>query len=119
MITVYGITNCQTVIKARVWLEKNKIEYVFWDLKKEGIDKDHLELWCNALDWTTVLNRKGMMYRKANEDVQKSIIDQDSAIKFMLDVPTSIKRPVIEYGNKVIVGFDEERYTKLKSIFLQ
>lgn len=65
-MTVYGITNCSTVVKARGWLEKNNFEYDFWDFKKVGIDKEHLIKWCDELGWEVVLNRKGQMYRKAS-----------------------------------------------------
>ncbi len=110
MITVYGITNCSTVIKARKWLELNLIEYEFWDYKKQGIDTDHLIKWCEELGWEKVLNRSGMMYRKASQEEKSKIIDQQSAIEFMLKVPTSIKRPIIETKKGLLLSFNELEY---------
>ena len=120
MITLYGITNCSTVVKARKWLEDNKIEYKFHDYKKLGIDKEHLEKWCGNIGWEKVLNRSGMMYRKASDEVKNKIINQLSAIEFMLTVPTSIKRPIVEIqvegdGELILLGFNVEEY---KNAFL-
>jgi arsenate reductase (glutaredoxin) len=110
---IYGIKNCQAVQKALHWLDTSNIEYEFWDYKKQGIDKEHLEKWCKELDWTKVLNRSGMMWRKAEETTKSKVIDQESAIEFMLQVPTSIKRPIIEYGDQILLGYDEEKYTQI------
>jgi arsenate reductase (glutaredoxin) len=110
MTTIYGIKNCQTVQKALKFLDENKIGYTFHDYKKQGIDKEHLESWCNQLGWSKVLNRSGMMWRKASDEDKNKVIDQESAIEFMLAVPTSIKRPILELGEKFLVGFDVEKY---------
>jgi arsenate reductase (glutaredoxin) len=110
MTTIYGIKNCQTVQKALKFLDENKIEYTFWDYKKQRIDVEHLEKWCNELGWQKVLNRAGMMWRKASEETKAKITDQDSAIEFMISVPTSIKRPIVESGSKLLIGFDEREY---------
>jgi arsenate reductase len=110
MIKVYGITNCTTVQKARKWLEANQLEYEFHDYKKLGIDRENLQTWCQKFGWETVLNRKGMMWRKADEKNKNKVVDTDSAIEFMLEIPTSIKRPVIESNGKLLIGFDEAEY---------
>jgi arsenate reductase (glutaredoxin) len=110
MTTIYGIKNCQTVQKALKFLDENNIEYIFWDYKKQGIDKAHLESWCNEIGWTKVLNRSGMMWRKAVDEDKNKVIDQESAIEFMLTVPTSIKRPIAETESGLLVGFDEKNY---------
>lgn len=117
MITVYGITNCNTVQKALTWLKDNQIEYSFHDYKKLGIDKEHLEVWCTKFGWEKVLNMQGQMWRKASDEDKSKVIDADSAIEFMIRVPTSIKRPIIELVNGQIVrGFDEDEY---QSTFLK
>jgi arsenate reductase (glutaredoxin) len=113
MITIYGIKNCQTVQKALKFLDENKVEYTFWDYKKQEIDKVHLEKWCNELTWQKVLNRVGMMWRKASEEDKNKVVDQNSAIEFMLQVPTSIKRPVVETDNSLLIGFVEIEYQEL------
>ena len=120
MITLYGITNCSTVVKARKWLEDNNIEYKFHDYKKLGIDVEHLSKWCDYFGWEKVLNRSGMMYRKASDEVKNKIINQLSAIEFILTVPTSIKRPIVEIqvegdGELILLGFNVDEY---KNAFL-
>jgi arsenate reductase (glutaredoxin) len=113
MTTIYGIKNCQTVQKALKFLDENQIQYEFWDYKKQGIDKEHLEKWCREFGWQKVLNRSGMMWRKASEEDKNRVIDQDSAIEFMLQVPTSIKRPIVEIESELLIGFVESDYVDL------
>jgi arsenate reductase (glutaredoxin) len=110
MTTIYGIKNCQTVQKALKFLDEKHVDYTFHDYKKQGIDKEHLESWCNELCWQKVFNRSGMMWRKALDEDKNKVIDQESAIEFMLAVPTSIKRPILESGKKFLVGFDVAKY---------
>jgi arsenate reductase len=110
MLKVYGITNCTTVQKARKWLEANQLEYEFHDYKKLGIDKEHLQAWCQKFGWETILNRKGMMWRKTSDEVKNKVVDEKSAIEFMLEIPTSIKRPVIESDTSLLIGFYEAEY---------
>ncbi len=113
MITLYGITNCQTVIKAKKCLEQNQIEYTFWDYKKQGIDIDHLQTWCQELGWEKVLNRAGMMWKKALESEKEKVVDQVTAIEFMLKTPTSIKRPIVEMNDdELLLGFVESEWQK-------
>ncbi|MGD9392713.1 MAG: ArsC family reductase [Chromatiales bacterium] len=112
MTTLYGIPNCDTMKKARAWLADNGVEYEFHDYKKLGIEKKKLDEWIKAVGWETLLNRRGMMWRKVPDDVKASI-DEKSAIKLMLETPSIIKRPVLEEKGKVTVGFKAEIYEEL------
>jgi arsenate reductase len=112
MTTLYGIPNCDTMKKARTWLADNGVEYEFHDYKKLGIEKKKLVEWIKAVGWETLLNRRGMMWRKVPDDVKASI-DEKSAIKLMLETPSIIKRPVLEAKGKVTVGFKPETYEEL------
>lgn len=117
VIKIYGITNCSTVAKAIKWLETNNLEFKFWNYKKQGIDSNHLNNWCNNFGWEKVINRSGMMWRKADQKVKDKVIDQHSAMEFMILTPNSIKRPVIEIVDNntqkisYILGFDETVYS--------
>ncbi|MBC7472121.1 MAG: Spx/MgsR family RNA polymerase-binding regulatory protein [candidate division SR1 bacterium] len=113
MIIVYGIVNCTTVQKACKWLESNNIEYIFHDYKKLGIDSRHLKSWCKVFGWEQILNRSGMMWRKASETTKQKVLDETSAIDFMIQVPNSIKRPLIEANGKLLRGFEIAEYEKI------
>ncbi|MEJ2317215.1 MAG: ArsC family reductase [Gammaproteobacteria bacterium] len=112
MTTLYGIPNCDTMKKARKWLADNGVEYAFHDYKKLGIERNQLDAWIKAVGWETLLNRRGMMWRKVPDDVKASI-DEQSAIRLMLETPSIIKRPVLEAKGKVTVGFKPETYEEL------
>jgi len=112
MIKIYGIPNCDTIKKARKWLENHGIEYEFHDFKKQGVDEALLRGWVDTLGWETLLNRRGMMWRKLSDEV-KQHIDEASAFQVMLETPTIIKRPVLEAGDRLIVGFSEQDYAEL------
>jgi arsenate reductase (glutaredoxin) len=107
--TLYGIPNCDTVKKARTWLEGRGVDYVFHDYKKAGIDRASLEQWCDEHGWETVLNRAGTTFRKLPE-ADRAELDQDRAIALMLAQPSMIKRPVLDLGDRRIVGFKPEVY---------
>lgn len=109
-ITVYGITNCDTVKKARGWLEAQGVEYTFHDFKKQGLPEKHLDAWLKAVGWEKLLNRKGTMWRKLDERTQASVHDAASARVVMTAEPRVIKRPVVEWGNGTTVGFDESTW---------
>lgn len=113
MTKVYGITNCVTVQKSLKWLKDNQVDFEFHDYKKLGIDKTHLEIWCKEFGWEKVLNRAGMMWRKASESEKAKVVDQASAIEFMLQTPNSIKRPVVEYSKGLILGFNQSEWESL------
>ena len=106
---LYGIPNCDTVKKARVWLEERGVGYVFHDYKKAGIDRASLERWCDEHGWQVVLNRAGTTFRKLPE-ADRADLDQDKAIALMLAQPSMIKRPVLDLGDRRVVGFKPEIY---------
>lgn len=102
--TMYGIANCDTVAKARKWLEGRGIVHKFHDYKKGGADAERLKSWCAELGWEALLNRGGTTFKKLSED-EKSNIDQTKAIALMMAQPSMIKRPVLEYPGGLLVGF--------------
>ena len=109
-VTIYGIKNCDTMKKARAWLDKRGIAYAFHDYKTEGIDRARLEQWCKDAGWETLLNRAGTTFRKLPESA-KTNVDSRKALRLMLDQPSMIKRPVLELGGgKLVIGFTAENY---------
>lgn len=110
-ITVFGIPNCDTVKKSRKWLDANDISYEFHDYKKKGIDKKTLQSFCKELGWEAVLNRRGTTWRKL-DDSGKADITEARALDLMVEHTSMIKRPVIDYGDGLLLGFDEEAYAK-------
>ena len=113
-ITLYGIKACDTMKKARTWLEEQGVAYSFHDYKASAIDRASLEKWCAEHGWETVLNRAGTTFRKL-DDAQKADLDQDKAIALMLAQPSMIKRPVLARDGKLTVGFKPETYAQLSS----
>jgi Spx/MgsR family transcriptional regulator len=107
--TIYGIKNCDTMKKAFTWLEKHRVDYRFHDYKTAGIDKAALAKWCKAAGWETVLNRAGTTFRKLPE-ADKANLTEAKAIALMAAQPSMIKRPVVESGGKIEIGFKPERY---------
>ena len=109
-ITIYGIKNCDTMKKARAWLEKHGVDYVFHDYKTKGIEREWLEQWCRKVGWEILLNRAGTTFRKLPES-EKARVDARRAMELMLGQPSMIKRPVLELGGgKLLVGFALENY---------
>ncbi|MFV9653767.1 ArsC family reductase [Pseudomonas sp. NY15366] len=107
--TLYGIKACDTMKKARTWLDEHQVDYAFHDYKSVGIDRANLEKWCNEHGWQTILNRAGTTFRKL-DDAQKADLDQAKAIELMLAQPSMIKRPVLDLGDKTLVGFKPDNY---------
>lgn len=101
---LYGIPNCDTVNKARGWLDKQGIGYAFHDYKKAGITTDKLARWCDVAGWETVLNRAGTTFKKL-PDAAKSDLNRDKAIALMVEQPSMIKRPIVEHDGGLLVGF--------------
>ena len=106
---LYAIPNCDTVKKARVWLDQRGVAFVFHDYKKSGIDRASLERWVDEHGWQTVLNRAGTTFRKL-PDADRADLDGDRAIALMLAQPSMIKRPVLDLGDRRIVGFKPDIY---------
>jgi len=109
--TIYGIKNCDTMKKARGWLESHGVPYGFHDYKSEGVAKDKLKSWCDELGWQTLLNRAGTTFRKL-PDSERENLDERKAIALMLAQPSMIKRPVLDLGGKLLVGFKPEIYAR-------
>lgn len=107
--TLYGIANCDTVKRARAWLDGHGVAYAFHDYKKAGIDRARLETWTGEHGWETLLNRAGTTFRKLPES-DRSDIDANKAIALMLEQPSMIKRPVLDLGDRRIVGFKPATY---------
>jgi arsenate reductase len=110
-ITIYGIKNCDTMKKARAWLDSHGVAYSFHDYKSEGISKDKLKRWADELGWETLLNRAGTTFRKL-PDADKEGLNERKALALMLAQPSMVKRPVLEVGAKLLVGFKPEIYAK-------
>ena len=111
MLTVYGIPNCDTVKKARAWLDANGVAYTFHDYKKAGIDAASLHRWAAAFGWDKVLNRAGTTFR-ALPDADKADLDEDKAVALMLAQPSMIKRPVVEGDGTLLIGFKPDEWEK-------
>ena len=108
-VTIYGIKNCDTMKKARTWLEGRGVDYAFHDYKASGIDRTSLEAWSRQVGWETLLNRAGTTFR-ALPDADKADIDEDKAIALMIAGPSMIKRPVLDTGATILVGFKPDAY---------
>ncbi|WP_171743789.1 ArsC family reductase [Sphingomonas sp. AP4-R1] len=108
-ITMYGIPNCDTVKKARTWLEGHDVAFAFHDYKKAGVDRAQLEGWVAEHGWETVLNRAGTTFRKLPE-ADRADLDAGKAITLMLAQPSMIKRPILDLGDSRIVGFKPDIY---------
>jgi arsenate reductase len=108
-ITMYGIKNCDTIKKARTWLEDRGIAYQFHDYKASGIDRARLEAWSGELGWEKLLNRAGTTFKKL-PDADKADIDEAKAIGLMMAQPSMIKRPVLDTGHGLLLGFKPEIY---------
>ncbi|MCC6788720.1 MAG: ArsC family reductase [Hyphomonadaceae bacterium] len=110
-ITIYGIKTCDTMKKARAWLDDHGVAYAFHDYKTEGIDKASLERWAKEVSWEILLNRAGTTFRKL-PDAQRENVTEKKAIALMLEQPSMIKRPVLDVGGKLLVGFKPDIYAK-------
>jgi arsenate reductase (glutaredoxin) len=111
---LYGIPNCNTVKKARDWLDKQSINYVFHDFKKLGIDKTTLDHWLSQQPWENLINRAGTTWRKLSDIEKENIVDNTSAAKLMAEKTSVIKRPILEKDGAILtLGFKEETYQEL------
>ena len=108
-VTLYGIKNCDTMKKARAWLDAKGVPYAFHDYKAQGIDRERLEGWAQSVGWETLLSRAGTTFRKL-PDADKAGLDEGRALALMLDQPSMIKRPVLDLDGRLLVGFKPEQY---------
>ena len=112
-ITLHGIPNCDTVKKARTWLDEHQVPYQFHDFKKQGVPAPGIDRWLDAMGWEKLLNRKGTMWRKLTPEQQAGVTDAATARALMLEVPSVIKRPVMDWGGgQYTVGFDEAAWAQ-------
>ena len=111
-VTIYGIKTCDTMKKAFVWLDGRDVAYTFHDYRVAGISRDEVARWCKAAGWEKVLNKASTTFR-AQPDDAKADLDEAKAIRLMLAEPTMIKRPVLEVGTAIEIGFKPERYAEL------
>ena len=107
--TIYGIKACDTMKKARTWLDEHGVAYDFHDYKNAGIERERLEAWCKKVGWEVLLNRAGTTFRKLSES-DRADLNELKAVALMLAHPSMIKRPVLERGGKLLVGFKPADY---------
>ncbi len=112
MVILYGIHNCDTVKKARAWLEERSITYTFHDFRKDGLNPIMLRNWVAEFGWQTLLNRKSTTWRNLPEETRLNM-DEATAIAVMEDQPTIIKRPLLDLGSRHVVGFAPDTYRQL------
>ena len=112
-ITVYGIPNCDSVKKARVWLSDNGVDYIFHDFKKQGVPAEAVDLWLSQVSWDVLVNRKGTTWRKIDPALQAGVTDAASARALMLEHASVIKRPVVVKGETVTVGVNPEAWQRV------
>ncbi len=109
---MYGIPNCDTIKKAKAFLDSNNISYEFHDYKKLGVNSALLKQWCDTFGYENILNRRGTTWRKLDEET-KATINEENAILLMQELPSMIKRPLLDTGNKLVLGFDQSEYESL------
>ncbi len=112
-IILHGIPNCDQVKKARAWLDAQALTYAFHDFKKAGIQRDMINGWLKLVDWEILLNRKGTTWRALDEARKAAIDNSESAIALMLESPSVIKRPVLDTGSSIHVGFSADAYQQI------
>lgn len=112
MTTLFGIKNCDTIKKARKWLESEGIEYTFHDFRVDGLDSEQLISWVEALGWETLVNKRSTTWKQLDQKTREAM-DTNLAIKTMLTHPTLIKRPVLDTGHDLKVGFKADEYKSL------
>jgi arsenate reductase len=115
-ITLYGIPNCDSVKKARVWMQDHQVEHDFHDFKKQGVPEAALDLWLDQAGWETLVNRKGTTWRQLDAATQAAVTDRASARRQLLATPSLIKRPVVTRGQQVVVGVNPQAWASVKSL---
>jgi arsenate reductase (glutaredoxin) len=116
--TLYGITNCDTVKRARAWLADHEVAYAFHDFKKQGVPQPQLDRWLRELGWEAVVNRRGTTWRKLDDATRAGVTDARSARAALLAHPSLIKRPVVDWGEATAlsVGFDAQQWTQYAGV---
>lgn len=114
MIKLFGIPNCDTIKKAKKWLEQNNIEYTFHDYRKDGVDSEMVNNFCQQLDWQQVLNKRGTTYRQL-DDATKENLNAESAVALLVEQPAMIKRPILEKDGELHLGFKADQYQSIFS----
>ncbi|HEY0877653.1 MAG TPA: ArsC family reductase [Zeimonas sp.] len=109
-VVVFGIENCDQVRKARAWLRARHIEYRFHDLRRDGLDARRLSDWLGRVPWDSLLNRRGLAWRRLDAGRRAGVTDQASATELMLEEPLLVKRPVLQMPGQIVVGFSEALY---------
>jgi arsenate reductase (glutaredoxin) len=112
-ITLYGIPNCDTVKKARTWLDRHGIAHAFHDFKKAGINRDLVDEWLREVKWDVLVNRKGTTWRGLSDQRKATVIDANSAADLILELPSVVKRPVLALSDGIHVGFSDELYQQI------
>jgi arsenate reductase len=112
-ITLYGIPNCDTVKKARVWLAGQQLDFSFHDFRKQGLERATVQQWLTQLPWDVLVNRKGTTWRGLTDERKAAIVDAASALPLMLELPALIKRPVLDLDGRYSVGFSELQYGQI------
>jgi len=110
--TLYGISNCDTVKRARRWLDESQIDYQFYDLRKHGVTTKLIEQWLERVHWEALLNRRGTTWRKLDANTHGAV-SKDTITPLFCEHPTLIKRPVLEYDDKMAIGFSDTTYHNL------
>ncbi len=117
MLTMYGIKNCDTIKKARRWLEAHQIDYRFHDYRADGLDRAQLDTFIAELGWQALLNTRGTTWRKLDESLRNSIDNADAAAALMLEMPAIIKRPLLcALGRPMLLGFSEASYQQFNEV---
>ena len=112
MITLYGIKNCDTVKKARTWLEHNKVDYHFHDFRADGLDEPQVKKWIAEIGLETLVNKRSTTWKELNDSI-KDNFNADTAVAVIVENPTLIKRPLLDTGTQGYVGFKEAEYSKI------
>ncbi|WP_449370077.1 arsenate reductase [Thiomonas sp.] len=118
-LTVYGLSQCDSVKRARQWLQSQGLDYSFVDFKKTPPSAAQISAWAEAVGWEALLNKRGTTWRKLDAATQASVIDAPSAVVVLAQHPSAIKRPVVEVGDRVLAGFDEAVWPDALSGFLR
>ena len=109
MTTIYGIKSCDTCRSAQQWLRRNDVEHKYHDIRTDGLSEEILDRWQEAVGWESLINKRSITWRKI-PSVDRESLDSESALQLILTYPTVMKRPVLDTGSAVLVGFDEDRF---------